>query len=92
MALAVRPDRWHNHLMNKHLTPSEIRQLPVSERLRLIEEIWDLLDGETEALPVPEWHKAELDRRLDALDQGTSTGATWDEVRRRITGQITGKP
>jgi putative addiction module component (TIGR02574 family) len=73
--------------MNKQLTPGEIRQLPVTERLRLIEEIWDSLEGETEVLPLPEWHKAELDKRLDALDQGTSIGSTWDEVRRRITGK-----
>jgi putative addiction module component (TIGR02574 family) len=73
--------------MNKHLTPSEIRQLPVTERLQLIEEIWDSLDGETDELPMPEWHCAEIDKRLDALNQGTSTGSTWNEVRRRITGK-----
>jgi putative addiction module component (TIGR02574 family) len=73
--------------MNKHLTPAEIRKLPVAERLQLIEDIWDSLDGETEELPLPEWHRAELDRRLDALDQGTSTGSAWDEVRRRITSK-----
>ena len=73
--------------MNKHFTPAEIRQLPVSERLLLIEEIWDSLDSEAEELPLPDWHRAEIDKRLDALDQGSSTGAAWDEVRRRITGK-----
>lgn len=73
--------------MNKHLTPGEIRQLPVSDRLRLIEEIWDSLDSEAEELPLPDWHRAEIDKRLDALDQGRSTGAAWSDVRQRITGK-----
>ena len=73
--------------MNKHLTPSELRALPVADRLRLIEEIWDSLDSEAEDLPMPDWHREELDKRLDALDLGSSVGAAWDEVRRRITGK-----
>jgi putative addiction module component (TIGR02574 family) len=73
--------------MSKHLTPGEIRQLPVTERLQLIEEIWDSLDGVTEELPLPEWHRSEIDKRVDALDQGKSTGSAWDEVRRRITSK-----
>ena len=73
--------------MNKHLTPDDIRALPVAERLRLIEELWDSLDAEADALPLPDWHRSTLDRRLDALDDGRSVGAPWDEVRRRITGK-----
>ena len=73
--------------MNKHLTSGEIRQLPVSERLRLIEEIWDSLDTEADHLPIPDWHREEIDKRLDALENATSVGASWDEVHRRITGK-----
>ena len=73
--------------MNKHLSPADMRELPVSDRLRLIEELWDSLDGEADELPLPEWHRAELDKRLDALDQGKSTGAPWNEVRHRLTNK-----
>jgi putative addiction module component (TIGR02574 family) len=65
-------------------TTTELTKLPVAERLRLIEELWDSLDAEIDALPIPDWHRAELDKRLDALDNGTSVGAPWDEVRKRI--------
>jgi hypothetical protein len=37
-----------------------------------------------EALPLPDWHRAEIDRRLDDLDGGASIGAPWHDVRRRI--------
>lgn len=65
-------------------TPA-LTQLPVADRLRLIEELWDSLDAE--ALPLPDWHRDVLDARLDALERGESVGTPWDEVRRRITGK-----
>jgi putative addiction module component (TIGR02574 family) len=49
--------------------------------------LWDSIDAESEALPLPDWHRAEIDRGMKALDAGTSVGASWDEVRRRITGK-----
>lgn len=49
--------------------------------------LWDSLDAEADALPLPDWHREEIDKRLDALEQGTSVGAPWPEVRARITGK-----
>jgi putative addiction module component (TIGR02574 family) len=73
--------------MNKRLTPDELRQLSVDDRLRLIEQLWDSLDSEADRLPMPDWQRAEIDKRFDALENGTSVGASWDEVHRRITGR-----
>jgi len=75
--------------MNKHLTPDDIRQLPVAERLRLIEELWDSLDTEaTESLPMPDWHKVELDQRLDAHARDPKAGKLWDEVKADILANL----
>jgi putative addiction module component (TIGR02574 family) len=63
---------------------SALTQLPVDERLRLIEELWDSLDAEIEALPTPQWQRDELEKRLDALDDSTSVGAPWAVVKQRI--------
>jgi putative addiction module component (TIGR02574 family) len=73
--------------MAEDFDPAELRDLPVAERLKLIEELWDSIDAESGSLPLPDWHRAEIDRRLDALDTGAAVGATWEEVRRRITGK-----
>jgi putative addiction module component (TIGR02574 family) len=70
--------------MNRRLNPDDLRALPVAERLSLIEVLWDSIDAETAALPLPQWHRDEIDRRLDALDAGDSTGGPWSEVRERI--------
>jgi putative addiction module component (TIGR02574 family) len=61
--------------------------LPVADRLKLIQDLWDSIEAEaSDPLPLPEWHRNEVDRRLDALDAGARIGAPWFEVRGRITG------
>ena len=73
--------------MNKPLTPSDIRAMPVADRLDLIAELWDSLDTEAADVPLPDWHREELDRRLDRLADGSSEGSSWDEVRCRIVAR-----
>ena len=53
---------------------SDLTKLPVADRLRLIEGLWDSLDAEMDTLPIPDWQREELDRRFDALDSGASVG------------------
>lgn len=42
----------------------QILDVPPAERLRLVEDIWDSLAVSVEDVPVPQWHRDELDRRL----------------------------
>ena len=41
----------------------EILRLTPEERLQLVEDIWDSLAADVGQIPVPEWHRRELDRR-----------------------------
>ena len=63
----------------------EILQLPPAERMELVEEIWDSLAVTPEAVPVPDWHRAELDRRLDA--PASAPDLSPEELRARLGGQ-----
>jgi putative addiction module component (TIGR02574 family) len=62
----------------------DIAKLTPAERLQLVEELWDSLCDTPEAVPLTEAQRAELDRRLDDLDQEGPSGIPWDEVVRRI--------
>jgi len=56
---------------------------PVEDRLRLMEAIWDrLIDQGYEPDLTPEM-KAELDRRLDALDKKPGAVTPWEVVEAR---------
>jgi len=63
---------------------AEILGLPVEDRVRLVEAIWDSISAVPEALPLTEWQKQELDRRLDDLEKNPDAGSTLEEVFARI--------
>jgi putative addiction module component (TIGR02574 family) len=63
---------------------AEILALPVAERVRLVEAIWDSIAAVPDALPLTQWQKDELDRRLAELDADPDSGATLEEVFARI--------
>jgi putative addiction module component (TIGR02574 family) len=58
--------------------------LSVSERLRLVEELWDSIACTPEAVPVPEWQKQELDRRKAEHERHPESAITWEEALRRL--------
>lgn len=59
----------------------EILRLPVEDRLRLVEDVWDSIAAEPDAVPVPDWHRRELDRRLA---EPSPEYLSAEEVQRRL--------
>jgi putative addiction module component (TIGR02574 family) len=63
---------------------AEILALPVAERMRLVEAIWDSISSVPDALPLTQWQMDELDRRLAEFEADPDSGATLEEVFARI--------
>jgi putative addiction module component (TIGR02574 family) len=63
---------------------AEILALPVAERVRMVEAIWDSISAVPDALPLTQWQKDELDRRLAEFEADPDSGATLEEVFARI--------
>lgn len=61
-----------------------ILALPVAEKLKLVELIWDDLGQATEKLPLPAWVVQEGVRRREELKQNPSIALTHDEIWKRI--------
>ncbi len=68
----------------KQFPVAEILELPVAERIRLVELIWESIAAVPEAIPVSDELKAELDRRLAEFEANPEGGYPWEDVRRRI--------
>ena len=68
------------------MTPrEELLALPVADKIDLIELLWDSLSADQKNnLPVPDWHREELDRRLDQLEKNPDDSIPWEDVRRRL--------
>lgn len=63
---------------------AEILTLPIAERVRLVEAIWDSISAAPEALPLTQWQKEELDRRLAEYEADPDSGSTLEEAFARL--------
>jgi putative addiction module component (TIGR02574 family) len=59
---------------------AEILELPVTERMRLVEAIWDSISAAPESLPLTEWQREQLDRRLAEYEADPASVNTLEEV------------
>ncbi|MBM7333654.1 MAG: addiction module protein [Alcanivorax sp.] len=67
---------------------SHIRDLPVDQRLRLVEDLWDSIAADQGNVELTDAHRQELDRRLDAYHQDQLPGADMLEVLDRVRNRL----
>ena len=67
-------------------TPS-IFDLSPSEKLQLVQDLWDDLAATPETVPVHDWQKQELARRKANLLQNPASQLAWEEAKRRVRGR-----
>lgn len=75
---------WYNAYIMSTLARADVLSLSVSERIQLVEDIWDTIAEVPEQVGLSDEQKAELDRRLDAYHQNPDEGSPWGMVRERI--------
>jgi len=56
------------------MTKTNLRTLPIEERIQLVEDIWDSIAADQSALPMTDDQRSELDRRLDAYEADAVKG------------------
>ena len=61
-----------------------IFDLSPSEKLQLVEDLWDDLASTQDAVPIHDWQLEELARRKANLLKHPGSALTWEEVRRRV--------
>ncbi|ROH89667.1 addiction module protein [Stagnimonas aquatica] len=63
----------------------DYRSLPISERIELVEDIWDSIAEET-ALPIAlsDSQRAELHRRFAAHQADPTSSIPWEQVRAKL--------
>ena len=70
--------------MDANVKSLGIDRLSLAERILLVEEIWDSIAAEAEALEFPQSHKEELERRLADRDANPDAGSSWEDVKTRL--------
>jgi len=67
---------------------AELRQLPRTEKLRIVEALWDDLVSEDEEdgtfIPSPAWHFEELKKTDERLRNGTEEILDWQDAKAEL--------
>ena len=61
-----------------------LHQLPLKEKLFVMEALWDDLSQTAAGLPVPQWHQQVLDERETQVAEGTARYIDWEIAKREI--------
>lgn len=65
--------------------PVNYKDLPISERIQLVADIWDSIAEETAGgLPLTDDQRAELHRRWAEHEADPASGVPWEQVRRAL--------
>ncbi len=68
----------------KQITAADALTLSIPERIQLVEDIWDTIATEPEAIELTEEEKRMIDERLEAYHRNPDLGSPWEDVYKRI--------
>lgn len=66
------------------MSGTSVFDLSPSEKLQLVEDLWDDLASTPDAVPVHDWQREELARRKANLMNNPASGKSWEEVKRGV--------
>jgi len=67
---------------------SQIKKLSISQKILIVEDIWDSIALSDEELPITDEQKNDLDIRLADFKKKSDDGASWSEVKKRIESKL----
>ena len=66
------------------ISEAEVREMPLNQKFRLMELLWDDLHREPDAFESPDWHKTELKATEIRRKAGLEEPMDWDEAKQRL--------
>ena len=67
-----------------NISIADILGLPVQERIRLVELIWDSIAAVPEAVEISPELKVELEARMAEFEANPEAGYSWEQVKSRL--------
>ena len=62
----------------------ELRKLPIADKLRIVEQLWEDIADSGEPFPLQAWHLEEAQRRTGELDLNPEIAITREELWEQV--------
>jgi putative addiction module component (TIGR02574 family) len=73
--------------MDVQATLDQLVTLPVSDRIRLVQALWDSIVVEEPPAPLTDEQRATFARRTAELQENPGIGLTWEQIKARVKGE-----
>ncbi|NOT49440.1 MAG: addiction module protein [Acidobacteria bacterium] len=67
-----------------NISVTEILELSVTERLRIVEDIWNSIAADSDKLGISDELRGELDRRMKSYEADPGAGVSWEQLGDRL--------
>ena len=74
--------------INDQALVEQIKKLSITERILIVEDIWNSIALSNDELSLTKDQKAELNRRLTDYNNNKLKGSDWKSVKKRIESKI----
>ena len=68
----------------ENLLPNNILNLSISERIQLVQDIWDTIAISSEKVEMTDSQKQELSRRLKLYEQNPDCLSKWEDFKQKF--------
>ena len=65
-----------------------LEQMSVTEKIQMMESLWNDLCQKPDGIESPAWHQAMLTQREESLGAGEDAFEDWDSAKRNIRKQV----
>ena len=65
----------------------ELMNLSVSEKILLVEKLWDSIAEDASKHPLPEWKRLLIEQRLSDHKQHPDAGISWSDLKNKYYGR-----
>lgn len=66
----------------------DLDKMTVTQKLQMLEAIWDDLSRNPADIPSPDWHGDILAQRIKAVEEGQSSFQDWEEAKKELRSQL----
>lgn len=70
------------------IPPPGFSELSIEEKIDYVQSLWDHIAADAGTVPLTDWQKKVLDRRLTAFEKDPDAGVPWEELRDRLRKKL----
>lgn len=70
------------------ISEAEVKRMPLNQKLKIMEMIWEDLSRSEDTVESPSWHEGIIKEREKSLESGEMIVSDWEKAKAGIQGNV----